>query len=457
MKRDLTIGNINGNLLYMAIPAILGSLTETVYSLVDMFWIGKISAEAVASITIFNSVYFLVWVLSSIIGISSVSLISQSYGAGNRQETAEAIEQTIVFKFIMAVGTMSVMSFALEPLLRFLTDDPQVLQYAMNYGRLRIFFLPVFFTASTFITALRCIGDSRKPMILTIMVALLNMVLDPILMFDTIPFLGLPGFGMGVAGAALATCLSSLVVFLFGFIILWRGWSNIQIRVRGLFHFNKEIDKKLILIGLPVGIEMTAREIAGIVIMKFLASYGTVIVAAFGISFRLTDFNFKVMMGLYDGGGAIVGQNLGAEKVRRAEETAYAAARLGFLILGLLAIIVAIFSSQIMGVFVNDAAVIASGSIVLRILMIGSVIFCVALSLGCAFNGAGYNFPFVISSLVGRWLVQIPFLFVVVHVLKLPYQMVAVSYLVAEVIESFILYYYFRKGAWKTHRVQAAS
>ena len=198
MKRDLTKGSINRNLLYMALPAILGSLTETVYSLVDMFWIGKISAEAVASITIFNSVYFLVWVLSSIIGISSVSLISQSFGSRNKQEAAETIEQTIVFKFLMAVATMLVMALALKPMLGFLTNDPQVLQYALDYGLLRMYFLPVFFTASTLITSMRCVGDSRKPMVLTIIVASLNMVLDPILMFETVPLLGIRGFGMGV-------------------------------------------------------------------------------------------------------------------------------------------------------------------------------------------------------------------------------------------------------------------
>jgi MATE family, multidrug efflux pump len=453
MKRDLTKGNITKNLMYMAIPAILGSLAQTVYSLVDMYWIGKISSTAVAAVTVFTSVFFLVWVLSSIIGISSVSLISQSYGAGDKKHTAKVVEQTIVFKGLVSIITFAIMIFALKPLLMFLSSESEVVKIALEYGYVRVMFLPISFISVTLINAMRCVGDSKKPMIITIVCALLNVVLDPIFMFKTIPYIGLPGLGLGVRGAALATTASNFVMLVYGFVILLGGFTNVKIKLSGLFKLNKEIDKQLIMIGLPVGLEMTAREVAGIITMKFLATYGTPIIAAFGITFRLTSFAFTVMMGLSNGGGAIVGQNLGAENIERAEKTAYAAVKVGLAILGSLTILTTLFAPQIIGAFVKDPLVIAAGSVVIRLLMIGATVFCVALCLTCVFNGSGYNFPFVVSSIVARWVVQIPWLYLTVVVWKLPYLWVALSYVAAEVTESIILIYYFKKGKWKTFRV----
>ena len=219
-KRDLTKGNVTSNLIYMAMPAIFGSLAQTIYTLVDMFWIGKISASAVAAVTISSSIFFLVWILSSIIGISSVSLISQYYGKKDIRGTEKAIEQTVVFKFIVGLITMGIMLFMLEPIVNFLTDDIVVIEKALEYSKVQLLFLPIFFSQVTMTTALRCIGDSRKPMVIMMVAAVMNMILDPILMFETVPIIGINGFGMGVAGASLASSLSSLIAFSIGMISL---------------------------------------------------------------------------------------------------------------------------------------------------------------------------------------------------------------------------------------------
>jgi putative MATE family efflux protein len=455
IKRDLTKGNVNSNLIYMAMPAILGSLAQTVYTIVDMFWIGKISATAVAAVTVSSSLFFLVWILSSIIGISSVSLISQHYGRDDDEKTAKAIEQTIVFKFIVAVITMIIMSFLLRPIIHFLTDDLEVVEKAIQYSYVQILFLPIFFSQATTNTALRCIGDSKKPMIIMMISAALNMVLDPILMFETVPIIGTRGFGMGVVGASLASGLASVVAFAIGMVILFGGFSNVKLRVKGLFRLDPEMDKKLITIGLPVGFEMTAREVGGLVVMRFLASYGTVVLAAFGITFRLVSIAYTIMNGLSNGGGAIVGQNLGANNVQRAEDTAYAAGKMGVMMIGSLAIISMLLAPNLIGVFVNDPEVIEVGAVLLRISLIGSTIFASALSLSCAFVGSGYNFPYVISSISGKWLLQVPFLFVTVSMLKLPYYVVPLSYMGADIVEALVLIGFFKKGTWKTFRVSS--
>jgi putative MATE family efflux protein len=452
-KRDLTKGNVTSNLIYMAMPAIFGSLAQTIYTLVDMFWIGKISANAVAAVTVSSSIFFLVWILSSIIGISSVSLISQYYGKKDIRGTEKAIEQTVVFKFIVAFITMLIMLFMLKPILHFLTDDLLVIEKAFEYSKIQLLFLPIFFSQATMTTALRCIGDSRKPMAIMMVSAVLNMVLDPLLMFETVPLVGIKGFGMGVAGASLATSLSSLVAFSIGMVILFGGFSNVRPKLKGLLTLDKKIDKKLLTIGLPVGFEMTAREVGGLIVMRFLASYGTVVLAAVGITFRLVSFAYTIMSGLSSGGGAIVGQNLGANNVARAEDTAYAAAKLGIIMIGSLTALVMFFAPEIIKVFVEEPAVHNVGGVILRITMLGATIFSIALSLSCVFSGSGYNFPFMISSVVAKWIIQIPFLYITIKVYNLPYYVVPMSYFLSDTVESMILVGFFKKGVWKTFRV----
>jgi putative MATE family efflux protein len=328
-----------------------------------------------------------------------------------------------------------------------------VIEKAFEYSKIQLLFLPIFFSQATMTTALRCIGDSRKPMAIMMVSAVLNMVLDPLLMFETVPLVGIKGFNMGVAGASLATSLSSLVAFSIGMVILFGGFSNVRPKLKGLLTLDKKIDKKLLTIGLPVGFEMTAREVGGLIVMRFLASYGTVVLAAVGITFRLVSFAYTIMSGLSSGGGAIVGQNLGANNVARAEDTAYAAAKLGIIMIGSLTALVMFFAPEIIKVFVEEPAVHNVGGVILRITMLGATIFSIALSLSCVFSGSGYNFPFMISSVVAKWIIQIPFLYITIKVYNLPYYVVPMSYFLSDTVESMILVGFFKKGVWKTFRV----
>ncbi len=453
LKRDLTKGNITKNLIYMAVPAIMGQIARTVYDIVDMFWVGRISSAAVAGITIFTSILFLVWVMSTVIGTSSVSLISQSFGAGDKKKTAEVIEQTLAFKALVAVITMVFIFPLLRPLVSFLSDDPEVIGQALEYGYLRLMFLPIMFSSISISTALRCVGDSIRPMYLMIISSILNIVLDPILMFERVPLLGIPGFGMGVRGAALATCIAGTVAFLLGFYFLISGKSNVKISLRGLFRLNPRIGRQLILIGMPNGVEMISREGAGFIILKLISSFGTSVIAGVGISYRLMGLAFMVMMGIGNGAGSIVGQNLGADNVQRAEKTAKTAVKLGLASCLIFFTLVLLFGPQIIGLFVTESDVIAQGSIMLRVMGLTCCFISVIFGLGSAFSGSGYNKPFMYASVIGRWLVQIPWFWVTIKILKLPFSYAVLGYLAADITESLVITIFYYSGVWKTHKV----
>lgn len=453
MNRDLTRGSISRNLLYMSIPAILGNLSRTLYDIIDMMWIGRISASAVAGVTVFSSVFWLVWILSITIGMSSISLISQSFGKGDKQHTARIIEQTLCFKALVAVITMLITIPLLKYLISYLSSDPAVIQAALQYGYLRMFFLPVMFTSVTVTAAMRSMGDARKPMALMILASVMNIVLDPIMMFETVPLLGIRGFNMGVSGAAWATIISDSIVFFIGLWILFSGRSYVKLSFKTLFKLDKKVTRSLIMIGLPVGIECMARDLSNFFVMKILASFGTSTLAALGIGFRFRNFMFMPLMGLHDAGGAVVGQNLGANKTDRAQKTAHAATWMGFITASVATICVMFLAPNIVRLFVKEADVIKTGALFLRITTPGLLFFSFAMGLGSVFPGSGYNLPWMICGITSRWGVQLPWMLLTAFWLKLSFPYVMLAYLLSDTAEFLIITYFYKQGKWRHHRV----
>lgn len=453
MKRDLTQGNVTGNLVAMAIPMMLGFMAQTLYDLVDMAWVGRLSASAVAAITVFATIYYLSFVLNNVVGNSSVSLISQSFGAKDLDRTRRVVEQTLVFKALLAVVSSLIVIPLLPRLLGLFTSDPEVLANALAYGRVRLFMLPVMFSSFTVATALRCMGDSKRAMQIMFVSAGLNIVLDPLFIFDRVPGLGIPGLGLGVLGAALATEISAGLSFLFGAWLLFSGKSHVRPTLKGLLRLDWEIDWQLIKIGLPTSVESLLRNVAEVFTMRFISVYGTMALAAMGIAQRLAHFFFVPLNGLMSGGSTIVGQNLGAQNVARAEQTSKAASWLGLGSMLVLSLLTVAFPTHIFRLFTADADVIAMGKSVIYALLPMLLVAGFTLGLATALVGAGYNLPFLISGIVSRWGVQVPFLFVAVQLLHLPFIYAAISFPVSELAGSIVLIVAYLRGRWRTWRV----
>lgn len=452
-KRDLTKGNVVSNLVMTGVPIMLGFMAQTLYDLVDMAWVGRLSSTAVAAVTIFATLYWLSFVLNNIVGNSSVSLISQSFGAKDMDRTRRVVEQTLVFKSLLAVVASAIMLVLLPRLLRLFTADPVVLKDALAYGRVRLIMLPVMFSSLTVATALRCVGDSKRAMYIMFVSAGLNIVLDPLFIFERVPGLGIPGLGLGVFGAALATEISAALSFLFGAWMLFSGKSYVQPTLRGLLKLDWQIDRQLVMIGLPVSFESLLRSLAEVLILRFVSVYGTVAVAAMGIVQRVTRFFFVPLEGLMSAGGTIVGQNLGASNAPRADQTARTTAALGVCSMLCFTLLAYAFPTQILGLFTQDLAVLSLGRSVIYVLMPGLCLAGLTFGLATSLMGAGYNLPFLISGIMARWVVQVPFLFVAVQWLELPFIYAAVSYALAEVTECAVIVTAYLKGRWKTWRV----
>ena len=156
----------------------IGMLLQAVYDIVDMIWIGFISPSAIAATTLFGSFFWFIAVLNEIVGTSSISLLAQSYGSDNKERTSRIAAQTITFKFVLAIGGALLLSLSLKSLFTFFTTDSEVIKYGMEYGLIRVLFLPIFFSSYSINTIFRTTGDAKTPMKLLIITAIVNMIAD---------------------------------------------------------------------------------------------------------------------------------------------------------------------------------------------------------------------------------------------------------------------------------------
>lgn len=430
-----------------------GFAVQVLYDIVDMFWIGKISSHAIAGVAVFSSIFWLVSVLNEIIGTGSVSMISQAYGAKDYARVNRTIEQTIVFKIFVALIASTLLFIFLKSLMTFFSKDERVITAALDYGYWRIFFMPVFFATYSVYTALRTTGESRLPNLMMAVGAVLNMFLDPLFMFERIPRINVRGFNLGVKGAAIATVLSSSVVFVWGLTVLFRGHGAVKISLPGLFRLDWSIDRKLLMIGIPSAIEMLLRSLSGMVMMKLFSMYGSGVLATIGIMDRVIGLAIVPLMGFSMGASVIVGQCLGANKIDRAERTVLLAAIYSGIFVSAFVALANISPGLVIELFTKDPAVVCEGLFAMRVGSWAILVAGFSVSLMSAFFGAGYTKAAMFSSIVGRWFVQVPYALLVAVALKLPTSFLWFSFLVAELGELSYATVVFFKGKWKQYRV----
>jgi putative MATE family efflux protein len=430
-----------------------GMLLQAVYDLVDMIWIGYISPAAVAATTIFITLFWIVEVLNEIIGTSSVSLISQSYGTGDLERTRLAAEQTLIFKALLATIGAVLMLLVLQPAIGLFSKDPEVIRYGMEYGVIRLIFLPIFFSSYSVNTIFRCTGDAKTPMKLLIFSAILNMIADPLLMFDVIPGTSIRGLGWGMKGAAIATVGSITIAFVIGLLLLLKKDARFNIRLSHLFKLDLETDKKLFTIGLPAGFNLILRNIAGVITLKLIGMYGTAALAILGVATRIYQFGMMPAWGIMMGSGIIIGQNLGAEKSDRALQAVRLTTINCMLFVGFFASLAMLFPKQILSLFLGGVEISFEGMAFMRIIGPSMLIGAAGAGMGSAFTGSGENKPLLYSSLVSQYAMMIPYSLAVVLLFKLPIIWLWFAYLLGDGSEWLVRWLFYRKKKWLSRRV----
>jgi putative MATE family efflux protein len=335
---------------------------------------------------------------------------------------------------------MAVIGILITPaVLTIMGAAPDTKALALSYANIYFYGLPFMFASYTIYTALRGVGDAPKAMYIMLMSTGMNAGLDPLFIFV---------FKMGVAGAALATVLSAVAAVGVGVALLASGRANITVPMWRTFRPRIGMMLQILGIGAPAGVNGLMRSTAQWFVTTLVASFGTVVVAAYGMSLRIMELGILFGVGLQLGAGAIVGQNLGARKKDRAREAVVKATLLVFALTGILGAIEFTFARQVLGLFTRDQQVVATGALLIRIFAIAQTMIAMHLVLSsaatCSLNP---RTPTIIASVI-EWGVQIPLILVAIHVLGASEVGVWWVMLLSACAEALLTFIWFRRGRW---------
>ena len=347
-QNHLLEGNVLKSILIISIPIIFANILQTVYQLIDTFWVGRLGDGAVAAVSLSFPILFLLTSLSMGFTMAGSILVAQYNGKGHKRNISLATGQTFSLVLTIAIIVSILGYFLATPLFSLLTDDPLILKDGIKYLELSFLAMPTLFIYTIFQSTLRGIGEVKLPMILIFITVVINFFIDPIFMYGWkfIPAMGVEG----VAWATLLTeCLSALIAII---IIVFRKYG-FELSLRDLI-LQKKWVLKIFKLGLPSSLEMSSRSLGMVLMMFIVSTLETKVIAAYGIGIKLLSFIIIPAMGLSISTSTLVGNNLGAKQILRAEEIVKTGIKIGFWTLSFLGILVFVFAQNIAAFFIPN-------------------------------------------------------------------------------------------------------
>lgn len=340
----------------LAVPTILSMLVTSFYNMVDTFFVGKIDTQSTAAVGVVFSLMAIIQAVGFLFGHGSGNYISRKLGAGDVEEAQKMSAVGFFTSFLAGVVIMVVCLFCIEPLSYALGSTETIQPYTVAYLRMILIGAPAMTASLVLNNQMRFQGSAFYAMIGIVSGAIVNIVLDPILIFV---------FGMGVAGAALATTISQYLSFIFLLLMIRRG-GNIQIRFKNFkpsLHFYKEVIRG----GIPSLFRQGLASVAAICLNHAAGVYGDAAIAGMSIVSRIMMFVNSALIGFGQGFQPVCGFNYGAKKYKRVLEAFFFCVKTAFFFLAGVAVIVFIFAPQLVTVFrKGDIDVIKVGTAALR-------------------------------------------------------------------------------------------
>jgi len=449
-KADYTEGSIIQSIIKMGTPSMIGFLAGHIYHLVDMWWVARLPEKeaAVAAVTIFANVSWVFSSINSLVGPGSVAVISRRYGEKNYDAAETAIKETYLLKLIF--GTVfGILGFIFVDKIVYMAGARgETIRLAVEYGRVMFLGMGVFLSTYSVYTALRGVANPNMAMGLMLGSTLLNVILDPLLIFG---YLGFPR--MGVTGAAVASVISYTTTFLAGIVIFSAGCTNVRFHLKSRIPMSLKTMLKIIRIGVPAWVGNLSFSGARLAVMPMIAVYGNAVIAAYGVGMQISAVGMSILVGIGLGLAALIGHNLGADKKKRAKKTADQSLLLAIGIMVTIALIVSTLASPIMKLYFGNSEATQIGIALLRILAIGFPFIGIYLMLEEIYSGVGLNTPAMVVSIGHSWFLEIPAIFVLTQILNFNQNAVWWSITAASFVSAIGFYWYYRRGQWLHVRV----
>ena len=445
--RDYTSGPIGRAIIMLAIPMVLEMLMESVFAVVDIFWVAHLGADAVATVGLTESMLTLLYAVAIGLGLGATAMVARRIGERNPEGAARAAVQAIALGLIVSVVVAIIgVSFA-DRLLALMGGSPWVLQQGSGFTK-------VMFAGNATILLLflinaifRGAGDAAIAMRVLWLANSINIVLGPCFIFGLGPFPEL-----GVTGAAVATTIGRGTGVLYAFSRLVRSGGRFDIR-RPHIKPDFAIMARLIRLSSTATFQVFIGMASWIGLIRTISSFGSDALAGYTIGIRVIIFALLPSWGMSNAAATMVGQSLGAGKPDRAERAVWRAGFYNMIFLGTVGLVFVLFARKIIGLFTEDPNIVPYGVDCLRIVAYGFLFYAWGMVITQSFNGAGDTWTPTIINLFVFWLWELPLAYVLAITFELGPRGVFLAIMISFSTLAVVSALMFRRGRWKTRKV----
>jgi len=378
---DLGKDPIGTLLLKMSLPSVVAMLIMALYNVVDAFWIGRISSEAIAALTICFPIQIVFGAIGVGTGVGAGSFTSRMFGMKKAPKANRTVGQVIFLSALFGVSVIFLGIAFSEPVLRFFGATENILPLSVRYLEMLVLGAPFIFFIIMSDYLFRAEGNPNAPMFVIITSALLNAILDPFLIFGWGPF---PE--MGIRGAGLATAISQFITLFLSLYFLFSHRSSYQVRLSDIIP-RWSIIVPIYQVGLPSFVSNIAMSAVLVVYNHKLASFDHLAIASLGLGFRINGVLMMVLFGIGLGIMPMIGFNYGARNYARIKEITWTASKISFIIGGATSLCIGLFAYPLLTAFTNDHTLLAIATPALRIyisaqILVGPMVIWINLLMG---------------------------------------------------------------------------
>ncbi len=445
----ITEGPVGKGLLMVALPIIVSNFLASVLEVVDMYFIGKLGDVSIAGGAMSISIIMVLTTVIFGVVTATAAFVSRAYGS----ERFERIQVILSHSLYLALSFSAVLAviglFWSQDLLLLLGADPAVAAEGGRFLSPMLMGMFVFVTLMILTTVFQSTGDSRTPMFVMVVVNIVNIILNPTLIQ------GLGGLPvLGIAGSAYASLTSRTigVFLLIGAMYLLPSKKDGPVRFPKKWTFEPRLVMDILRVTIPSAVQSGVRSFAFLGMTAIVALYGTAAVAAYGICQRLDMLGLIVVMGLCTGVAVMVGQNLGAQKVERAEKAVRIALVANASFMVIVGLFYLRFAEHLLAFFGATGESLADGIPFMQIVPTSYFVIAMAMTMGFAMNGAGMTKPGMYAAIIGQLIVQVGLAAIFV-LMGMPLQYIWYAVVCGSVVVFLVDLFFYRRGAWKMKKL----
>jgi putative MATE family efflux protein len=443
---EYTDGDIGRAVLLLAIPMVLEFALESVFAVVDVFFVSRLGPSAVATVGLTESMLTIIYALAAGLSVGAMATVARRVGERDYDGAARAAVQAIVLGLLVSVVLGVVGAWLAPSLLAFMGAAPEVVEHAW-FTRIMLGGNGVIMMLFLINAVFRGAGDAALAMRVLWLANLVNLCLDPLLIFGLGPFPEL-----GVTGAAVATTTGRGIGVLLQLVLLSRGAGRVVIR-RSHLVLDPHVMISMVRLSASAVFQSLIATTSYVGLVRILAAFGSNALAGYTIAIRIVIFALWPSWGLANAAATLVGQNLGAKKPDRAEASVWRACFYNLVFLGSVSVIFVVFADSLVSAFTTDPAVVPTAASGLRIISGGFVLYAFGFVLSMAFNGAGDTWTPTLINVFCFWLFEVPLAYLLARPLGMGpsgvFWSIALAFSVMALVSAFL----FRRGRWKSARV----